>query len=230
VAASSNLKNTSPSKIAKSKRHKKSASSVSHLHQSTTDPQVSSSVPSSAGDEIFEVPAIYAASTGVLFESMFHIKSGLLDGPAAFANADDVALVAPALGLGEGPNVMTTLPFNTVETAGGLWRSRLKERGGVVDEVTGTALVPVPAATVAGATLHGDNPSIVASAGVGQSPPSKMTKGDMCAIQSFVDPTMSRPTYPLSSLGSAGMIPSAGYPYEGQHVSYGTLNGGPNGQ
>ena len=212
VATSSNLKNNSTSKIAKSKRHKKSASSISHpaLPQSTNDPQVSSSV--SGRDEILEMSPLYAASTGVLFESMFNIKSGLLD----VATAEDVALVAPALGMGEGPNVFATLPSGTVETAGGLFRSRLKERGGVVDEVSGTALVPVPAATVVTGTLH-DNSSL-ASAGVGSSASSINASGDQSGIQ-FVDTTtvsMSRPTYPL---------PSASYPYEVQQVAYGTLTG-----
>jgi len=222
VSTSSNLKNnSSPSKVAKSKRHKKSASSVSHssLLQSTIDPQISSSVSTAQPerDDLFEVTPLYAASTGVLFESMFNIKSGLLNGPSALANAEDVALVAPALGYGEGPNVLATFPSDTVEAAGGLFRSRLRERGGVVDEVTGTALVPVPATTMAG-TLHSDGSS---SSGVGRSSPS-MTKGD--ATQSFVDSTsMSRSAYPMPSPGS-GMIPSVGYSYEEQ-LSYGTLTG-----
>jgi len=170
---------------------------------------------------MFEVTSLYAASTCVLFESTFNIKSGLLDGPSALANAEDVALVAPALGYGDGPNVLATFPSDTVEAAGGLFRSRLKERGGVVDEVTGTALVPVPAASMAG-TLHGDGPS---STGVGRSSPSMTTKSD--ATRSFVDSnatSMSRSTYPMPSPGS-GMIPSVAYSYEDQQISYGTLTG-----
>jgi hypothetical protein len=213
TVATSNLKNSSPSKIAKSKRHKKSASSVSHaaLLQSTIEPQVAPPVPHSSENEIFEVSPLYAASTGVLFESMFNIKSGLLDGPSALANPEDVARVAPALGYGEGPNVLTTLSVDTVETAGGLFRSRLKERGGVVDEVSGTALVPVPAATVGTGTLHGDSHPM--------SGQSIMSRGDMSAMQSFdcTATSMSRPTYP-HHLGSESMV---AYPYEGQQVSYG---------
>ena len=204
VATSSGLKNTSPSKIAKSKRHKKSASSVSHsaLLPSTNDPQVSSS----SGDETVVVSPLFAASTAVLYQYTFNRPSGLLGGPGALANAEDVALMAPALGLGEGPNVLATFPIGAM---GGLFRSHVKERGGVIDDATGTALVSVPAAAVA---LPAEG---------GQSSPSVTTKGDMTAIQSFVDDTMSRPTYPHPSPGSAGRFP---YSYEGQQVHYGTLS------
>ena len=117
---------------------------------------MATSAASNRRDDVFEVSPLYAASTGVMFESMFHIKSSLVDG----ANPEDVALVAPALGMGggegvEGSDVMATLPLRAVEAAGGLFQSQLKERGVIVDEAAGTAIVPSVATT--GAAWLGDN-------------------------------------------------------------------------
>ena len=100
------------------------------------------------GDQVFEVSPLYAASTEVLFESMFGIRSSLLGGPAALASAEDVGLVAPALGLGregaESEEVLATPSLGTVEAAGGLYQSSIRDRGAVVDEAAGTAVVPMP--------------------------------------------------------------------------------------
>jgi len=69
----------------------------------------------------------------------------LLGGPAALASAEDVDLVAPALGLGqegaESEEVLATLSLGTVEAAGGLYQSSIRDRGAVVDEAAGTAVV-----------------------------------------------------------------------------------------
>ena len=154
-STSQNIKGTSTlssSRTTKLKRHKKSSSGSSH--SSHIDGKVATSAASNRRDDVFEVSPLYAASTGVMFESMFNIKSSLVDG----ANPEDVALVAPALGMGgegvEGSDVMATLPLRAVEAAGGLFQSQLKERGVIVDEAAGTAIVPSVATT--GAWL-GDN-------------------------------------------------------------------------
>lgn len=142
----------SSSRSTKLKKHKKSTSSSSHSGH--VDGKVASSAAINQ-NEVFQVSPLYAASTGVLFESMFNIKSSLLEGPSALANAEDVALVAPALGMGgegtEGSDAVTTLPLRAIEAAGGIFQSQLKERGVIVDQVTGTAIVP--SANV----RHGDN-------------------------------------------------------------------------
>jgi hypothetical protein len=146
-----------------------------------------------------------------MFESMFHMKSGLLEG----ANPEDVALVAPALGMGgegvEGSDVMATLPLGAVEAAGGLFQSQLKERGVIVDEAAGTAIVPSVATT--GAWLGDNN-----AATLGPLPMTMGVKGStaMMPPHVVVSPTSSSGT---TYAGTANMISSTSeYQYDTQDI------------
>lgn len=190
----------SSSRTTKSKKHKKSISGSSH--SSHVDGKVATSAASNRRDDVFEVSPLYAASTGAMFESMFHIKSSLLEG----ANPEDVALVAPALGMGGEGAEGSTLPLRAVEAAGGLFQSQLKERGVIVDEAAGTAIVPSVATT--GAWL-GDN-----AATLGPLPMTMGVKGSTAMMPPHVvSPTST--TY----AGTANMMSSTSeYQYDTQDI------------
>jgi len=221
------------SKSARSKKHRKSASSTSHsVSTLAADSKAtfSSATAAPPGDQVFEVSPLYAASTGVLFESMFNIRSSLLGGPAALASAEDVGLVAPALGLGregaESEEVLATLSLGTVEAAGGLYQSSIRDRGAVVDEAAGTAVVPMPtvpgdisttstipaATTMAGQSSTAARNTTMMSTGL---PPSAAMPGS----------TFSGPPAGVGSL----LPPNSTYHYPPQEVSqnYGTSSSWP---
>ena len=185
------------------------------------------------GDQVFEVSPLYAASTEVLFESMFGIRSSLLGGPAALASAGDVGLVAPALGLGregaESEEVLAT-PSLTVEAAGGLYQSSIRDRGAAVDEAAGTAVVPMPA--VPG--LPGDTSTIstipAATTMAGRS--STAARGNTTMMSTGLPPSAAMPgsTFlgPPAGVGSL-LPPNSTYHYPPQEVSenYGTSSSWP---
>jgi len=161
---------------------------------------------------------------------MFNIRSSLLGGPAALASAEDVGLVAPALGLGregaESEEVLATLSLGTVEAAGGLYQSSIRDRGAVVDEAAGTAVVPMPtvpgdisttstipaATTMAGQSSTAARNTTMMSTGL---PPSAAMPGS----------TFSGPPAGVGSL----LPPNSTYHYPPQEVSqnYGTSSSWP---
>jgi len=158
----------------------------------------------------------------------------LLGGPAALASAEDVDLVAPALGLGqegaESEEVLATLSLGTVEAAGGLYQSSIRDMGAVVDEAAGTAVVSMPAVP----SLPGDTSTIstipAATTMAGRS--STAARGNTTMMSTGLPPSAAMPgsTFlgPPAGVGSL-LPPNSTYHYPPQEVSenYGTSSSWP---
>lgn len=222
------------SKSARSKKHRKSASSASHSASTLAADSKATSSSATAGppgDQVFEVSSLYAASTGVLFESMFGVRSSLLGGPAALADPEDVGLVAPALGLGregaESADVLATLSLGTVEAAGGLYQSSIRDRGAVVDEAAGTAVVPMP-----GLPDETSATSAIPAAMTMAGQSSTAVKGNTTMMATGLPPSAAMPgsTFLVQPAGAGSLLPpNSTYHYPPQEASqeYGTSSAWP---